>query len=327
MKKFWKAEFEGVCSSEIWVLKGKSIINTYLFQIIQTEKFNFEVNNTSGSKMPRAECSYIASIKFHYPSPSEQQKIASFLSSVDKKIQQLIRKKELLEEYKKGVMQKLFSREIRFKDENGNDFPEWKEKKYGEVFYFISTNSYSRNDLNYENGEIKNIHYGDIHTQFHTLFEIEKENVPFINNKVDLSKIKEENFCKKGDLVIADASEDYKDIGKTIEIVELKGQKVLAGLHTFLARPETGYFHKGFPGYLVQNWKFRKQVMTIAQGTKVLGLSTGRMKKLDLLIPSIQEQKKIAEFLTNIDRNLKTVSQQINTTKTFKKGLLQQMFV
>ena len=273
---------------------------------------------------------YSKQLKFlnlNLPNSIEQRKIASFLSAVDEKIQQLTRKKELLETYKKGVMQKLFSQEIRFKDEEGRDFPEWKKKKFGEVYSFLTTNSFSRNDLNYEEGSVKNIHYGDIHTKFLNLFHLAKENVPFINSDKDISKINPENFCQEGDLVIADASEDYKDIGKTIEIIDINGEKVLAGLHTFLARPKSNIMYKGFSGYLVQNWSFRKQVMTIAQGTKVLGLSTGRMNKLRVEIPSIPEQQKIAEFLSVIDKKTEAVSQQIEKTQTFKKGLLQQMFV
>ncbi len=151
---------------------------------------------------------------------------------------------------------------------------EWVEKLYGDIYSFYSTNSLSRDKLNYDDGEVKNIHYGDIHTKFSTIFDIEKENVPFINRDVDLSKVKDESYCQEGDLVIADASEDYTDIGKTIELKNLNNEKILAGLHTFLARPDKEKITIGFMGYLLQSWKIRKQVMTIAQGTKVLSLSS-----------------------------------------------------
>jgi type I restriction enzyme, S subunit len=108
LRKYLMPNFDGVCSSEIWVLKGKNISNDFLYRLIQTEKFNNEVNMTSGSKMPRAEWSYIASIPFNFPSLSERQKIAAFLTAIDNKIQQLIRKKQLLEQYKKGCMQQTF---------------------------------------------------------------------------------------------------------------------------------------------------------------------------------------------------------------------------
>ena len=139
--------------------------------------------------------------------------------------------------------------------------------------------------------------------------------------------MKDENYCQEGDLVIADASEDYADIGKTIELVKLEKQKVVAGLHTFLARPNKTKMYKGFSGYLVQAPYVRKQVMTIAQGTKVLSLSPGRLGKVSLKIPCLKEQQKIANFLSGIDRKIESVAKQITESQGFKKGLLQQMFV
>lgn len=103
---------------------------------------------------------------------------------------------------------------LRFQEFNNK----WVEKKYGDIYSFYSTNSLSRDCLNYENGSVLNVHYGDIHTKFPTIFDITQSKVPFINSDIDISKIKTECYCKVGDLVIADASEDYNDIGKTIEI-------------------------------------------------------------------------------------------------------------
>ena len=149
----------------------------------------------------------------------------------------------------------------------------WMTKLYEDIYSFYSTNSLSRDKLNYENGEVFNIHYGDIHTKFSTMFDLTKELVPVINVDVDLSKCEDEKYCQEGDLVIADASEDYEDVGKTIELINLNNEKVLAGLHTFLARPNNYKMARGFAGYLLQSWKVRRQVMVIAQGSKVLGIS------------------------------------------------------
>ena len=119
---------------------------------------------------------------------------------------------------------------LRFKEFSG----EWEEKKFADIYDFFQTNSFSRALLNYESGDVKNIHYGDIHTKFKSNFFINKEEVPFINTEIDISKIKDENYCQIKDLIIADASEDYNDIGKAIEIIELNGEKLVAGLHTYI---------------------------------------------------------------------------------------------
>ena len=268
-----------------------------------------------------------AKLKVIFPEIAEQQKIASFLTSVDTKIEQLGKKKALLEQYKKGVMQKLFSRELRFKDDQGNEFPVWKEKPFGNLYEFKSTNSFSRAKLNYKAGQVRNIHYGDIHTKFKNRFELSHEDVPFINLDVDLENISGDKLCKEGDIVIADASEDYADIGKTIEIISLNGEKVLSGLHTLLARLSTNEIYIGYGAYMMACKSVRKQIKIIAQGTKVLGISTGRMKKIKLPIPSPEEQQKIADFLSAIDQKIEFIATELTQAQTFKKGLLQQMFI
>ncbi len=257
----------------------------------------------------------------------EQEKIASFLSSVDTRIEQLERKKLLLEQYKKGLMQKLFSQEIRFKDDEGKDYPEWVRETFGNLYCFKSTNSFSREKMNHSLGTVRNIHYGDIHTKFKAQFELKRESVPFLNTDVDINNLSDDMFCKEGDLVIADASEDYVGIGKTIELLNLENQKVLAGLHTLLARLISDQIYVGFSAFMMECWFVRHQIMKNAQGTKVLGISMGRLCRVQVPLPSREEQQNIADFLSTIDRKIELVSEQISRTKEFKKGLLQQMFV
>ncbi len=209
-------------------------------------------------------------------------------------------------------------------------FPEftenWQETKFKNHFEFKNTNSLSRDKLNYESGSVKNIHYGDIHTKFNTHFDIEKEELPFINEDVDISRIDDENYVLEGDLVMADASEDYADIGKSIEVTNTNNEKILAGLHTFLARKTDETLASGFFGHLLTNYNVRLQLMRIAQGTKVLGLSKGRVEKITLAIPEPTEQKKIADFLTSIENRISSLKEKKDTLLDFKKGVLQKIF-
>ncbi len=227
-----------------------------------------------------------------------------------------------MEETKVLHKKKVIAPKFRFKGFEGN----WINISYGDIYSFYTTNSFSRDNLSYEGGEIKNIHYGDIHTKFATLFDINKEKVPYINSDINVSKLKDENFCQEKDLVIADASEDYADIGKTIELVNLNNEKIVAGLHTLLARPDKKEMAKGFAGYLVQTWNFRKQVMTIAQGTKVLSLSTSRLATLKINIPSLPEQQKIASFLSAVDEKIQLLNHKKQLLEQYKKGVMQQLF-
>ena len=106
----------------------------------------------------------------------------------------------------KNINREIFIPKIRF-----NDFSKkWKEINFGVTFDFKQTNSLSRDKLNYKSGKIKNIHYGDIHTKFHSNFYLDKEKVPYINEEIDLSKVNTENFCKEGDLIIVSGQEKLK---------------------------------------------------------------------------------------------------------------------
>jgi type I restriction enzyme S subunit len=226
---------------------------------------------------------------------------------------------------KSGQSQK--SQKSRFRQENGKEFPEWEKKKLGEVFTFKTTNSFSRENLNYEVGIAKNIHYGDIHTKFQTLFDVTKETVPFINSEISIQKIANDNYCREGDLILADASEDLNDVGKSIELVNLNKERLLSGLHTILARPIYGVFASGFCGHLFKSDFVRVQIQKESQGSKVLSISASRLSNVILSFPCIEEQTKIANFLSAIDEKINRTENQIQKTQEWKKGLLQQMFV
>ena len=268
----------------------------------------------------------IGHCKIHLPTLTEQRKIASFIGAVDTKISQLSRKRALLEDYKKGCMQQLFSQKIRFKDDSGQNFPDWEEKRIGDIFTWVNTNSLSRERLSYEGGQVQNIHYGDIHTKFSANFRQSVELVPYIKD-ASPDDFRAELFCQIGDVVIADASEDYADIGKAIEIVELTDIPLVSGLHTYIARPCKESVHTGFPGYLLRSAPMRRQIECIAQGISVLGISKKNLEKLNFFLPHPNEQRKIADFLSAIDRKMELVGQELSHARTFKQGLLQQMFV
>ncbi|MDU2828611.1 MAG: restriction endonuclease subunit S, partial [Clostridium perfringens] len=145
LKKYWISNFEGVCSSEIWVLKARKISNSFLYRIVQSEKFNNIANVSSGSKMTRADWNYMSSTIFLVPKLNEQEKIANFLSKVDSIIEKQEKKVQYWNSYKKGMMQKIFSQKIRFKDGNGMDYPEWEKKNLKYVLSEISEKTKENN--------------------------------------------------------------------------------------------------------------------------------------------------------------------------------------
>lgn len=140
MNKYYFTKKSGVCSSEIWVLKSTKedkLLNLFLYYFIQTKRYSDVASKSAGSKMPRADWGLIENIRVYFPELCEQQKIGEFFSKLDRQIELEEQKLELLQQQKKCYMQKIFSQELRFKDDNGNDYPEWEEKKLGELSQIV----------------------------------------------------------------------------------------------------------------------------------------------------------------------------------------------
>ncbi|HCZ6578618.1 TPA: restriction endonuclease subunit S, partial [Staphylococcus aureus] len=140
LNKYYFTKKSGVCSSEIWVLKSTKedkLLNLFLYYFIQTKRYSDVASKSAGSKMPRADWGLIENIRVYFPELCEQQKIGQFFSKLDRQIELEEQKLELLQQQKKGYMQKIFSQELRFKDENGNDYPDWEEKQLGELSQIV----------------------------------------------------------------------------------------------------------------------------------------------------------------------------------------------
>lgn len=203
---------------------------------------------------------------------------------------------------------------------------EWEVKKLGECFEFLSTNSYSREKMTYEEQEYMNIHYGDIHMKYGATLDIEKMKgkIPYIKAEETLPK--KIILVEEGDLLVADASEDYKDIGKSTEILNIKDNKVLGGLHTLLLRDKNNSFANGYKGYILRNEKILKEVKRIAAGISVLGISKTNLSELNIPIPPLKEQEKIADILSHYDKAIEQQELLIEKEKEFKKGMMQKIF-
>lgn len=273
----------------------------------------------------------VSKVTITYPSLPEQQKIADCLGSLDGLIAAEGRKLETLRRHKKGLLQNLFPQpgetapRLRFPE--FKDAGEWEVPQLADLYDFKRTNTLSRDKLNYENGTIRNIHYGDIHTKFKPLFRVGNEYVPYVNPDASENGFGDDAFCEEGDIVLADASEDLNDVGKAIEIVSLDGERVVAGTHTILATRRRGVPVVGFGGQLFQSAAVRAGIKKEAQGAKVYGISANRISTVPVPVPPTKaEQQKIADCLGSLDGMLATQSQKVEDLKAHKKGLMQQLF-
>lgn len=201
---------------------------------------------------------------------------------------------------------------------------DWETPRIDEVFDFLSSNSLSRNQLNYEEEEgVYNIHYGDIHATYkRRILDFENESrVPKINKEIAISQTSD--FLKDGDLVVADASEDYEGVGEAIELKNVNERKVISGLHTFAFRDKTNKTAEGFRVYIFRNPLVKKALKTIATGSKVYGISKGNLQKFKIVLPTLPEQQKIATILSTWDSVIAKQEQLIIAKQEFKKGLMQ----
>lgn len=249
-------------------------------------------------------------LKLTIPTLPEQQKIAAFLSAVDEKIQQLRQKKALLEKYKKGVMQKLFPKkagqapELRFTQPNGSNYPDWQEKKLGEVASYFSGGTPSSKNKAYYSGIIPFIGSGNINDESVDSFITEEA----LNNS-------SAKLVEKGDLLYALYGATSGEVG----VSKINGAINQAVLCIRTTEIKEFLFH----------WlSYSKELIikTYLQGGQG-NLSASIIKSISCSFPSKEEQQKIADFLSGIDQKINQVETQINQTQTFKKGLLQQMFV
>ena len=195
---------------------------------------------------------------------------------------------------------------------------EWIKIDLSTCFEYFSTNSLSREQLS-DHGIIKNIHYGDIHKKYGNVVDVENDVATYIK---DTDQINKYEFCCENDIIFADASEDYDGIGKAIELINVN-EKLVSGLHTIHARDKKQFFSPLFKGYYFNTPIIHNQIRILANGFKVFGISKDNINNLKVMLPSKQEQEKIAKLLSLLDRKIQLQTKKIEALKLFKKGLLK----
>lgn len=209
---------------------------------------------------------------------------------------------------------------------------DWSALEFGNVFNFLKTFSFSREQLTSEptNDKIRNIHYGDIHTTYENEIldlDIEKTVPYLLDGIIDPKCFDDESFpaLKEGDLIIADASEDYEGVCDCIELKNIKGAKIVSGLHTFAARATVDSVAIGYRTYALQHEQVIRELRRIATGTSVYGVSKTNLSKLIISLPPIPEQKSIAQVLSTADSAIHTAEKLIAQKELRKKWLMQQL--
>ncbi|WP_130537140.1 restriction endonuclease subunit S [Thiomicrorhabdus indica] len=290
----------------------KRFVSNYIQTTHVRKFFNGQL---TGSTIKNLSLYTVKSLPVFIPKIEEQQKIADFLSSVDQKIEQLTEKHRLLTDYKKGVMQQLFTQQTRFKDDQGNDYPEWGFVKLNSVTSLITK--------------------GTTPTSIGHIFQVEGINFikaeSLANHRVDNSKTakisaKCDDAMKRSRLMENDivfsiagtlgrtaiiTSNDLPaNTNQAIAIIRLADKRHVPFIHLSLNLSEIS--------------KYIRQVLSVGAQPNLNLQQVGEIK---IKLPCIEEQQKIADFLTAIDQKIQQTQTTLNQTQAFKKGLLQKMFV
>ena len=259
---------------------------------LSTEKYNNKLNslNDSGAKAG-LNLGSIRSFELTIPSKPEQTQIASFLSVVDEKISQLTQKFELLSKYKQGMMQKLFSQQVRFKADDGSDFGAWEDKKLGDICSHFQSGKTITSATISDNGAYPvfggNGLRGFTDTYTHDgIFALIGRQGALCGN---INLVQGENFISEHAIAVQANQESSTQ---------------------WLAM-----------------WLDFMQLNRFSESSAQAGLAVNKLVKFDIKVPCLEEQTKIANFLSAIDQKIEVVAQQIEQAKTWKKGLLQQMFI
>ena len=198
---------------------------------------------------------------------------------------------------------------------------EWEVKTLINLGDFLKTNTLSRDKMNDIKGNVHNIHYGDVLIKYPEILDINKRDIPWINEDYN---IRLGDYLANGDVIISDTAEDYT-VGKATEIIGVSDEKVVAGLHTMAYRPYSSRFASCFLGYYINSSFYRKQLFSQIQGIKVCSISKSGFSNTSVCIPSILEQQKIVEILRTWDEAIEKQTKLIKALEKRKQALMQRL--
>lgn len=298
-----------ILGGDLNIIKSKEN-GVFLSYYLNSQKKLDIAKLAQGNSVVHLYSSQLKLLDLNLPTKPEQTKIATFLTAVDEKITHLTQKHTLLTQYKKGVMQQIFSQELRFKDDDGRDYPEWEEKRLGEISNIkrgASPRPISDKKWFSSKSTIGWVRISDVSSS--------NKYLNFTDQYLSEAGINKSRLVKQGNIIMSICATIGKPIYTNFDVCIHDGFVVFENLqinheylYYFLMLIEKKWYQYGQPGSQVN-------------------LNSDIVSNEAILIPSSAEQTKIANFLTTIDDKLTTVQTQLNAMKQYKQGLLQQMFV
>ncbi len=309
LKKYLQAPFDGVCSSEIWVLKGKNISNDFLYRIVQTKLFIDLANQSSGSKMPRADWNVVESGSFSIPTPLEQKKISSFLALLDERIQTQNKIIEELKLLKITISKKLFSRQLRFKNGNNENYIDWNTKKLGEVTTLVNKRNKNNEKL-------------PVYSINNKLgFVPQSEQFEGVDSEDRGYDIKLYKIIDKNTFAYNPARINVGSIGYSKNLENI----IISSLYVCFKTDNT--INDNFLYQYLKTDFFNREVLRNVEGGVRDYLFYDNFARIKFGLPCIEEQKKIADYISSIDSKIDVESQLLHKFEKQKRYLLANLFI
>ncbi|MFI3546503.1 restriction endonuclease subunit S [Mammaliicoccus sciuri] len=299
-------------------VQAQKLNPNFFYQILLSDHFKRLIHlKVSGSSIPHLFQADMKEFTIKTTKIDEQQKIGEFLSKLDRQIELEEQKLAKLEEQKKGYMQKIFSQELRFKDENGNEYPEWEDYVLGEIgFSYTGLSGKTKEDFGHGNAS------------FITYMNVFKNTIANINmtEKVEIKENEKQNKVNYKDILFTTSSEVPEETGMA-SVWLYEKDNVYLNSFCFGFRVTS---HNVNPIYLsryLRSEKMRKQITLLSQGSTRFNISKKEVLKLNIDVPELREQNKIVEYLSCHDSRIEGQKNKINVLKQRKQGLLQKMFI
>ena len=290
--------------------KNKTVVG-YKGYAFSSMSFHHQIRRIAqGTKIYSINTKNFSECYVGIPSKEEQQKIADLLRLIDERIATQNKIIDKLQSLIKGLEDILL------------DNPLWEKTYLRSFMQFFSTNSLSWEQLSYEEGEIRNLHYGLIHG-FQTR-GINSASLPMIKNE---AIPKQYTLCQVGDVAFADASEDTSEIAKSVEFADTIEGYTICGLHTIHGRDIKNRTVVGFKGFAFNSRYFHNQIKRLAQGTKVFSITANNLSSCYVYLPDFDTQKAIVKLLKAYEEKLLVSKRLLEQYEKQKQYLLRQMFI
>ena len=303
-----------IARGKIWVnnhahvlLPYKNVDINFLSEAL--ERLNYAIYNT-GTTMPKLNQEVCRKICLNVPSREEQNRIGNLLFLLNERIATQNKIIEKLETLIKGITDVLL------------DNPLWEKVFLHSFMQFYPSNSLSWEQLSYEDGKIRNLHYGLIHN-FSTK-GITANSLPMI---LPHNEPKQFTLCKVGDVAFADASEDTNEIGKAVEFISVHPSGTVCGLHTIHGRDIKNKTFVGFKGFAFNSRYFHDQIKRLAQGSKVFSITASNLLSCYIYIPNIAKQEMITKLLHAYEEKIMANKTLLDKYEMQRAYLLQRMFI